>query len=126
MGAKLMSGASEVTDVTKQSTELSMASHLQMPLLEAGNEGAKKHDGRRDYRPELAVVVAVLSVLLVNKMLAKVDPLFLGHVVLMSAAFLPFATAGMVSYSSRSLLLTRLFGPRRAGQLTRHFTHAAF
>jgi len=71
-------------------------------------------------------VVAVLSVLLLNKLLEQVDALFLGHVVLMSSAFLPFATAGMVSYSSRSLLLTRLFGPQRAGVLTRHFTHAAF
>jgi len=68
----------------------------------------------------------VLSVLLLNKLLEKVDALFLGHVVLMSTAFLLFATAGMVSYSSRSLLLIRLFGPRRTGVLTGHFTHGAF
>merc|ERR550519_805804 len=101
-------------------------SSLQRPLLEVGNEGATENDVRDDYRPELAIVVAVMSVLLLNRLLEKVDVLFLGHVVLMSAAFLPFATAGMVSYSSRSLLLTRLFGPRRAGALKRHFTHAAF
>lgn len=121
--AKSSETAKHSSDGSSVCTGVSRGSSLERPLLEMGNEAA---DGRQDYRPELAVVVAVLSVLLINKLLENMDALFLGHVVLMSAAFLPFATAGMVSYSSRSLLLTRLFGPRRAGVLTRHFTHATF
>jgi len=79
-----------------------------------------------DYRPEVALVVAVASVMSLNWFLMAQPLLFLGHAVLMSTAFLILATAGMVSYASKSLLLPRLFGPQRGSKLPRHFTHGAF
>jgi len=79
-----------------------------------------------DFRPEIALLVAVASVFLLNFLLMSQPLLFLGHAVLMSLAFLPLATAGMVTYSSQTLLLPRLFSPRVDGLLPRHFTHGAF
>lgn len=81
---------------------------------------------KEDHRPEVALLVAVLSVISLNGFLANQPPLFLGHAVLMSTAFLPLATAGMVSYASTSLLLPGLFGSTRGIMFRRHLSHGAF
>eukprot|EP00440_Ansanella_granifera_P019902 gb/GFBE01021625.1/.p1 GENE.gb/GFBE01021625.1/~~gb/GFBE01021625.1/.p1 ORF type:complete len:673 (+),score=140.98 gb/GFBE01021625.1/:1-2019(+) len=79
-----------------------------------------------DYRPEAVVILAVSSVLVLNMFLMGRPLLFLGHVVLMSSAFLPFMTAGLMAYASPNRLLPGLAGPSQNGPLLRHFTHATF
>lgn len=79
-----------------------------------------------DLRPEVALLVAVTSVMCLNWLLKEQPILFLGHAVLMSAAFLVLTTAGMVSYASKNLFLPHFFGPLRNSKLPRHFTHATF
>lgn len=85
-----------------------------------------KKNAIADYRPEAAVVLAMTSVLLLNMFLAQQPLLFLGHVILMSSAFLPLLTAGLMSYASPNRLLPHLFGPISRGPLLRHFTHGSF
>jgi len=98
------------------------------PLLMArqGSLQSLKKSTLADYRPEAAVLLAVASVLVLNTFLAKQPLLFLGHVILMSSAFLPLLTAGLMSYASPNRLLPQLFGPISKGPLLRHFTHGSF
>ncbi|CAE7264394.1 ADL1, partial [Symbiodinium pilosum] len=56
----------------------------------------------RDTKPEVILFIAILTVLLLCGLLCSRPLLFLGHVVLMSCAFTPLMTAGLLSYSSRS------------------------
>mmetsp|Transcript_48018 Transcript_48018/g.139069 ORF Transcript_48018/g.139069 Transcript_48018/m.139069 type:complete len:685 (-) Transcript_48018:60-2114(-) len=76
-----------------------------------------------DYRPEVALLVAVTSVACLNWLLSAQPILFRGHAVLMSMAFLLLATAGMISYASKNCpLAPRCCGPTGT-RLLRHFTH---
>lgn len=78
----------------------------------------------RDYRIDAILFLTASSVLLLNMFMLRKPLLFLGHVVLMSAAFLTFMTAGLLSYASPDRVLPGLSGPSKNAPLLRHFTHA--
>ncbi|CAE7599472.1 QNS1 [Symbiodinium natans] len=77
-----------------------------------------------NYKPEAVLASMVFSVLLLNFFMLGKPLLFLGHVVLMAAAFQAFLTAGLMSYASPNRLLPGLSGSN--SPLLRHFTHATF
>jgi len=97
-----------------------------LPELLTVTKEAGKAALKEDYRPEVALLTSVITVVSLNSFLANQPILFLGHGVLMSLAFLPLASAGMVSYASTSLLLPRLFGPRVGSVTRRHVSHGVF
>jgi len=80
----------------------------------------------RDYRAEVVLFLTASSVLVLNIFMLRKPLLFLGHVVLMSAAFLTFMTAGLLSYATPGRILPGLSGPSQNAPLLRHFTHATF
>lgn len=75
-----------------------------------------------DYRPEALILLMVFSVLLLNFLMMSKPLLFLGHVLMMSAAFQVFMTAALTSYISPQRVLLGL----RGSPLLRHFTHGSF
>jgi len=77
-----------------------------------------------NYKPEGVLAAMVFSVLLLNFFMLGKPLLFLGHVVLMAAAFQAFLTAGLMSYASPNRMLPGLSGSN--SPLLRHFTHATF
>jgi len=77
-----------------------------------------------NYKPEGVLAAMVFSVLLLNLFMLGKPLLFLGHVVLMAAAFQAFLTAGLMSYASPNRMLPGLSGSN--SPLLRHFTHATF
>eukprot|EP00440_Ansanella_granifera_P044393 gb/GFBE01048115.1/.p1 GENE.gb/GFBE01048115.1/~~gb/GFBE01048115.1/.p1 ORF type:complete len:665 (+),score=123.44 gb/GFBE01048115.1/:1-1995(+) len=95
------------------------------PFLSEGDD-VDAAQAKKDYRPEAVVIISVSSVLILNMFLIGKPLLFLGHVVLMSSAFLPFMTAGLMSYASPNRVLPGLSGTGQQGPLLRHFTHATF
>lgn len=114
--------------IMKRSSGASSTGGREEPLLmerQASLQSLKKST-LADYRPEAAVLLAVASVLVLNAFLASQPLLFLGHVILMSSAFLPLLTAGLMSYASPNRVLPQLFGPISRGPLLRHFTHGSF
>mmetsp|Transcript_108538 Transcript_108538/g.305934 ORF Transcript_108538/g.305934 Transcript_108538/m.305934 type:complete len:650 (-) Transcript_108538:317-2266(-) len=78
---------------------------------------------KADYRPEGALVLTVASVVVLNISLLAQPVLFVGHAVLMSVAFLPLLSAGLMSYASPNLVLANFFGAGSGTALQRHFAH---
>eukprot|EP00931_Biecheleriopsis_adriatica_P049971 TRINITY_DN2891_c0_g1_i3.p1 TRINITY_DN2891_c0_g1~~TRINITY_DN2891_c0_g1_i3.p1 ORF type:complete len:695 (+),score=126.76 TRINITY_DN2891_c0_g1_i3:195-2087(+) len=97
-----------------------------MPFLEQQPSDRNASEKKAaDYGPECVAFLTVSSVLILNVLMMNKPLLFLGHVVLMSSAFLPFMTAGLMSYASVKRVLPGLPGPSQ-NPLLRHFTHATF
>jgi len=93
------------------------------PFLPKEGENQSSVDERPDYRPECLILMMVFSVLMLNFLMMSKPLLFLGHVVMMSAAFQVFMTASLTSYISPKRVMLGLKG---SSPLLRHFTHGSF